>query len=83
MNKLYGIHIRTLEGGVTRRLYDSFSHNEITADDIIQKWDIRLNDRDSTEVEVISEYSNPIITNDKKFAAIFGGEEYCDIFEII
>ena len=62
---------------------DSFSHNEITADDIIQKWDIRLNDRDSTEVEVISEYSNPIITNDKKFAAIFGGEEYCDIFEII
>lgn len=83
MNKLYGIHIRTLEGEVARHLYDSFSHNEITAEDIIQKWYLRLNDRDGTEVEVISEYSNPIITNDKKFAVIFGGEEYCDIFEII
>ena len=56
MNKLYGIHIRTLEGEVARHLYDSFSHNEITADDIIQKWYLRLNDRDGTEVEVISEY---------------------------
>ncbi len=43
MNKsIYGIHMLTLEDDIACNVYDSFSHNEITADNIVEKWNKKL-----------------------------------------
>lgn len=81
---IYGIHIRTLDNDVARHLHDSFSHNEITADDIVRKWNSGTDEREETKAEVIAESWHPHFTEDNKFAVVFDLYEYCcDLYRVI
>ena len=80
MAELKGIHIHTWEGETAHYLYDKFCHNEITVDEIIQKWKDELGGEESTEVETIPTSWKPHISSDKEFVVVFE-DEYCDLYK--